>query len=179
MISEDGKEQLFNCFALLVIKQLFRDNLCLRFRDQKLEVKTVEPVNVVPRKRRMNGGDIEGPVFKISKRTEQEQPARELPPLVLLPAAPSQSVLHTTLPPIQRNQTASSHLPAPPHIEVAPVQPLPQPKVAYTLLHPTFKTLRSPGPVRSFEYLVLEKESKQAAACISQDANYFLGSSFR
>ena len=61
-----------------------------------------------------------------------------------------------------------------------PQIPAPEPKVAY-ILRPSYRTtLRPSSTVRTFEYLVLEKETKQAlASSLSQQAHYFLGSSFR
>lgn len=74
---------------------------------------------------------------------------------------------------------------SPPYADIPPTPlpqtPAPEPKIAYTLLRPSSRsTLRPSSAVRTFEYLVLEKETKQVpSSSLSQHAHYFLGSSFR
>lgn len=207
MISEDGRERLFNCLALLVIKHLFNHCLCLRFREPQLSMTTVEQLNV-PSRRKANG-HMSPAVFKVRRcergteevRVEEASAPSSPPPVqeallrpgLILPAVilptgssglslfpaepsavlPSLSVLEFAAPaPSPRSDETRS---------TAPPIPTPEPKVDYTLLRPSFSTLRPSRSVRTFEYLILEKEARQAPApfLLSQHAHYFLGTSFR
>lgn len=198
MISEDGRERLFNCFALLVIKHLFNHCLCLHFREPHLSIATVEQLSV-PSKR-VNG--IRPPsVFKLRRceRGAEEIRAEEVSaslsssaeqeklhgPDLVLPAEspPPQTEPAPRLPSMQVVELAA---PAPSPrsdetLSTAPRMPTPEPKVDYTLLRPAFSTLRPSRPVRTFEYLILEKEARPAPApfLLSQHAHHFLGASFR
>lgn len=208
MISEDGRERLFNCFALLVIKQLFNHCLCLRFRDPRLSITAIEPVSV-PSKRRPNG-HVAPSVFKVmrSERGAEEirvqETSRPAPPPPLLQDTSQRGEMMEQSPELaapeyaQRPEIPDNDSPTdtpmpentPPEpspscadkpLSPVPQIPAPEPKVAYILLRPSSRTaLRPSRSVRTFEYLVLEKETKQApASSLSKHAHYFLGSSFR